>query len=142
MIPPAHGELPGLTAHATLADVAADLPGNGLDERARSALRTSFRLAGGDRRQRGSDLRDLLLTADGDIAGDIEALGAFLEIFAALPEADFAAEWLTELAQAWKRLRRTGCTVNLPLRAARTLADLGSQRLLARARPCRRWSWK
>ena len=132
MIPPAHGELPGLTAHATLADVAAEIcPVYGLDERARSALRTSFRLAGGDRRQRGSDLRDLLLTADGDIAGDIEALGAFLEIFAALPEADFAAEWLTELAQAWKRLRRTGCTVDLPLRAARTLADLGSQRLLA-----------
>ena len=132
MTVPVHGALPGLAAHATLVDIAAEIcPVYGLDERSRSALRTSFRLAAADPLRRGEGLRELLLAADGDIAGDIVALDAFLEIFAALPEADFAADWLTELAQAWKRLRRSGCTVELPLRAARALAELGGRQLLA-----------
>jgi EAL domain-containing protein (putative c-di-GMP-specific phosphodiesterase class I)/GGDEF domain-containing protein len=128
---PIHGDLPGLSARASLADVAAELcPVYGLDERARSALRASFRFAAGDRRQRGRNLLDLLLAADGDIATDIDVLGAFLEVFAALPEADFAEDWLTELGDSWKLLRRAGCAVDLPLRAARTLAEIGSRQLL------------
>ena len=129
---PVHGGLPGLAAHATMADLAAEIcPVYGLDERARSALRASFRLADDDRHRRGQELQDLLLTADGDIATDGDALRAFLQVFASLPEADFAADWLMDLEHAWKRLRLAGCTAELPLRAARTLAEIGSRQLLA-----------
>lgn len=128
---PAPGGLPGVTVHATMTDVAAELcPVYGLDERARSALRACFRLAGDDCRQRSRDLRDLLLAADSDVAADADALDAFLQIFAALPETDFAIDWLAELGLAWKRLRLAGCAADLPLRAARALAEIGSRQML------------
>jgi len=104
----------------------------GLDARARSALRACFRE--GDDADALAHRADALLAAltqsdPHSTAADV-ALRGFLELFAGLPEADFAADWLDRLAEAWSLLRQSGCSEDLPLRAAQALVALGSRYLL------------
>jgi diguanylate cyclase len=115
------------------ADAVSDLlVSYGLDARSRSALRACFRHAEADaERGRGDDLAECLAESDPDITADGEALGHFLDVFALLPEADFAVEWLEDLLAAWEGLRQAGCPVDLPLRASRALVTLAGRQLLA-----------
>lgn len=136
---PGHGEAlppPSPLATLTAGDHLTDLLGAyGIDERSRSALRAGFR-HGADGESdaaaagRGALLLEALIEADPDCTADRAALAHFLGMFAALPEADFSADWLEQLSSVWKSLRRAGCAADLPLRAARTLVALGSRELL------------
>jgi diguanylate cyclase len=104
----------------------------GLDARSRSALHASFRhdddAAALDRRL--DAVNAALADTDPHATADTQALRHFLETFVALPEADFAADWLEQLDAAWHRLRQAGCADDLPLRAAQALVGYGSRHLL------------
>lgn len=102
----------------------------GLDSRTRSALRASFRNSSVDRAGRSAALYAVLTESDPHSTADIGALRNFLDVFAGMPEADFAPEWLESLAAAWQALRAAGCSDDLPLRAAQALILLASRELL------------
>lgn len=104
----------------------------GLDVRARSALRACFRHAdGGDEvSRRGAALLVVLAESDPDSAADAALMLRFLDVFAEMPEADFAPEWLERLADAWRELREVGCSDDLPQRAAQAMVVLASRELL------------
>ncbi|HZV55738.1 MAG TPA: GGDEF domain-containing phosphodiesterase [Rhodocyclaceae bacterium] len=130
---PGRGEMTSLLAALAAADAIADmLRFYGLDARSRSALRACFRHDddGVARRHRSEVLAEALAESDPDGTADTQALGQFLEVFAALPEEDFAADWLERVAAAWRHLRQAGCAADLPLRAARAMVALGSRQLL------------
>jgi EAL domain-containing protein (putative c-di-GMP-specific phosphodiesterase class I)/GGDEF domain-containing protein len=104
----------------------------GLDARSRSALRACFRHAGPEAGlNRGEAMAESMADSDPDITADKDALVRFLDVFASLPEADFAVEWLEDLLAAWQELRTAGCAVDLPLRAARALVSQAGRELLA-----------
>ncbi len=105
----------------------------GLDERARSALRACFRrmAEGLAVPRRAAALGKRLVETDPDIAADKDALARFLEIYAALPEADFAPAWVADLGEAWRVLQAAGCVTDLPLRAGRAFIMLASEELLS-----------
>jgi EAL domain-containing protein (putative c-di-GMP-specific phosphodiesterase class I) len=105
----------------------------GLDTRARSALRAYFR----DDSSSKAHLRRLV-ALEAALAGDeprdaADAAGRrrFLDLFVSMLEADFSAEWLRQLAFAWRVAGRTGAAADLPLRAARALAAIARKELLA-----------
>ncbi len=103
----------------------------GLDARARSALRATFRHDDKVAQGRRLDAVYAALTeTDPNASADQEALRHFLETFVALPEADFGIHWLECLDAAWRHLRKIGCADDLPLRAAQALVRYGGQRLL------------
>lgn len=106
------------------------LPRYGLDARTRSALRASFRHAGADHGRRADALFDILVAADPHCTADEAALRRFLAVFAGLPEADFAPDWLERLIESWRQLHRSGCADDLPMRAAQALVVHGGRELL------------
>jgi diguanylate cyclase (GGDEF)-like protein len=116
-------------ALAAVETAAERLPRYGLDIRTRSALRACFRGAGAAA-ERGKALFEILSTVDPHSTGDTAAMRRFLYVFAELPEADFAPEWLEQLIEAWRVLRAAGCSEDLPLRAAQALVVFGSRELL------------
>lgn len=119
-------------AMSIAAEAVADLlVSYGLDARARSALRACFRHEPEAAGSRAEALAGSMAESDPDIAADKAALVRFLEVFASLPEADFAVEWLEDLLLAWQELRTAGCAVDLPLRAARALVAYAGRELLA-----------
>jgi EAL domain-containing protein (putative c-di-GMP-specific phosphodiesterase class I) len=105
----------------------------GLDTRARSALRAYFRDDSSSQAhlRRLVALEDALAGGDRQHAADAAARRRFLDLFVSLLEADFSAEWLRQVAFAWRVAGRTGCAGDLPLRAARALAAIARQELLA-----------
>lgn len=106
------------------------LPRYGLDTRTRSALRACFRAAGDAAAERGKALFEILSSVDPHSTADTAAMRHFLYMFAELPEADFAPEWLERLVASWRGLRAAGCSDDLPLRAAQALVVFGSRELL------------
>jgi diguanylate cyclase (GGDEF)-like protein len=102
----------------------------GLDSRTRSALRASFRNSGIDTAGRGAEMYAMLVEGDPHSTADTGALRNFLDVFAGMPEADFAPEWLESLVAAWQELRAAGCSDDLPLRAAQVLILLAGRELL------------
>jgi EAL domain-containing protein (putative c-di-GMP-specific phosphodiesterase class I)/GGDEF domain-containing protein len=117
--------------HADTYSVSERLPRFGLDLRMRSALRASTRNSTMDAPARGAALFAMLAEADAYASPDREAMRAFLEVFAEIPEVDFAPEWLESLAEAWRRLRQSGCSDDLPLRAVQGMIVLIGRDLLA-----------
>lgn len=123
--------LPPAAALAAADSLADMLVSYGVDARTRSALRACFRHADPvSLARRGEALLATLTEWDSDITADAQALQAFVDAFAALPEADFAVDWLERLIETWHRLRRAGCAGDLPLRAARALIAIGGRQLL------------
>ena len=108
----------------------------GLDARARSALRAYSAHDAGAAAHHGriEALEDALLETDEGSLGRLHALRQFTDLFASLPEADFAAAWLQRLADAWQALRAGGAAEDFPARAARALVAHGTAELL-RERP-------
>ncbi len=103
----------------------------GLDARARSALRATFRHDDKAAQGRRLEVVYAALTAtDSSASADDQALRHFLETFVELPEADFSIHWLESLDSAWHDLRKSGCADDLPLRAAQALVGYGGKRLL------------
>jgi diguanylate cyclase len=125
------GLLPGAQAAAEL--VADRLLRYGLDTRTRSALRACFRNTGGADvvSRRGTSLLAVLAENDPDSTADAAVMLWFLDVFAEMPEADFAPDWLEKLADAWRELREVGCSDDLPQRAAQAMVVLASRELLA-----------
>jgi EAL domain-containing protein (putative c-di-GMP-specific phosphodiesterase class I)/GGDEF domain-containing protein len=120
-------------ASAALAAVDATaerLPRYGLDMRTRSALRACFRAGGNTSAERGKALFDILVAVDPHSTADTSAMRHFLYVFGELPEADFVPEWLERVAASWRLLRASGCSEDLPLRAAQALVVFGSRELL------------
>lgn len=132
MIPPRLAEGLGMTLAAQVAvETAAErLPSYGLDMRTLSALRACFRAAA-DAGGRGGALFDILAAGDSHSTADTTAMRRFLNVFAELPEADFAPEWLERVAESWRALRASGCSEDLVLRAAQALVVYGGRELLA-----------
>ena len=102
----------------------------GLDLRMRSALRASIRNSTTDGSARGETLFAMLTETDAYSSPDVAAMRDFLDVFAEMPEADFAPAWLEAIAEAWYRLRQSGCSEDLPLRAAQAMVVLVSRELL------------
>lgn len=103
----------------------------GLDQRMRSALRASTRNSATDAPARGGALFAMLAETDAYSSPDTGAMRAFLDVFAEMPDADFAPQWLEAVAEAWRRLHQSGCSDDLPLRAAQAMVVLVSRELLA-----------
>jgi EAL domain-containing protein (putative c-di-GMP-specific phosphodiesterase class I)/GGDEF domain-containing protein len=114
------------------ASIAATLVRYGLDDRARSALRAYSAHDAGEaaRRRRVDALEQGLVAANQGGLGRLHGLRHFADLFASLPEADFAADWLLQLADAWQVLRRHGGDEDMPLCAARALVAYGTHALL------------
>jgi hypothetical protein len=104
----------------------------GLDARARSALRAYSAHDAGAAAHHGriEALEDALLETHEGSLGHLRALRQFTGLFASLPEADFSADWLQRLADAWQALRADGAADDLPARAARALVAHGTAELL------------
>jgi diguanylate cyclase len=119
---------------------AADLPGAiesalvryGLDDRARSALRaySTHDVGAAAHGRRLESLEDALLAGDSGGLSRLHELRQFADLFASMPEAEFSADWLQRLADAWQVLRRLGGGEDIPLCAARALVAHGSHELL------------
>lgn len=118
-------------ALAAVETAAERLPRYGLDMRTRSALRACFRAAGDMSAERGKALFDILAAIDPHSTADTSAMRHFLYAFGELPEADFTPEWLERVVASWRLLRASGCSDDLPLRAAQALVVFGSRELLA-----------
>ncbi|MBI5784645.1 MAG: EAL domain-containing protein [Rhodocyclales bacterium] len=120
----------GSAALAAVETAADRLPRYGLDIRTRSALRACFRGANDGAGGRGKALFEILAAVDPHSTADTAAMRHFLDMFAELPEADFAPEWLDRIVTSWRLLRASGCSEDLPLRAAQALVVFGSRELL------------
>ena len=104
----------------------------GLDERARSALRaySTHDAGAAGHRRRTESLEHALVAANEGGLGRLHELRQFADLFAAIPEADFSADWLLRLADSWHELRRRGGSEDIPLCAARALVAHGTHELL------------
>lgn len=120
---------PGVPAGQMLA---AALAHYGLDARALSALRAYSAYDAGEAafRKRIESLEDALLEAHAGSHAHLHDMRRFTDLFASLPEANFATDWLQRLADAWQALRRNGGPEDLPLRAARIMVAHGFNELL------------
>lgn len=105
----------------------------GIDVRGRSALKAYFDSEGlaAGRQRRVAALEAAFDDAEDVAVRESAAFRLFLELFAALPEADFAPAWIEQLAIAWSALRLAGADNACCLRVANVLATQAGCDLLA-----------